>query len=61
VTRLFRGNVVCFRNLAIPLWFIWANKDKDAARFLMLQIDVMQNPSVVHLTPTTSKDGTLPV
>jgi TRAP-type mannitol/chloroaromatic compound transport system substrate-binding protein len=50
VTRLSEGDVVRFRQVAIPLWFEWANKDKDAARVFKLHLEVMQNPSVAYLT-----------
>jgi TRAP-type mannitol/chloroaromatic compound transport system substrate-binding protein len=56
VTRLSEGDVARFRQVAIPLWFQWANKDKDAARVLKLHLEVMQNPSVAYLTPDDVKD-----
>jgi TRAP-type C4-dicarboxylate transport system substrate-binding protein len=55
VTRLSEDDVARFRQIAIPLWFEWANKDRDAARLLKLQIEVMQNPSVAYLTPDDIK------
>ncbi len=50
VTRLSEDDVLRFRKVAIPLWFKWANKDKDAARFFKLHLEVMQNPGVAILT-----------
>jgi TRAP-type mannitol/chloroaromatic compound transport system substrate-binding protein len=50
VTRLSEDDVARFRKIAIPLWFKWANKDKDAARLFKLHLDVMQNPSVAYVT-----------
>jgi hypothetical protein len=47
---------VRFRQVAIPLWFEWANKDRDAARVFKLHLEVMQNPSVAYLTPDDIKD-----
>ena len=35
----------------IPLWFKWANKDKDAARVFKLHLEAMQNPSFAYLDP----------
>ena len=32
VTRLGESDVQKFTNLAVPRWFAWANKDRDAAR-----------------------------
>jgi TRAP-type mannitol/chloroaromatic compound transport system substrate-binding protein len=51
VTRLSDDDVARFRQVAIPLWFKWANKDRDAARVFKLHLEVMQNPSVAYLTP----------
>ena len=56
VTRLSEDDVVRFRQVAIPLWFEWANKDQDAARLLALHLEVMQNPSVAYLTPDDIQD-----
>jgi TRAP-type mannitol/chloroaromatic compound transport system substrate-binding protein len=55
VTRLSEDDVARFRQVAIPLWFEWANKDKDAARVFKLHLEVMQNPSVAYLTPDDIK------
>ena len=56
VTRLSEDDVARFRKIAIPLWFKWANKDRDAARLFKLHLDVMQNPSVAYLTLDDIKD-----
>jgi len=56
VTRLSEDDVVRFRKVAIPLWFRWANKDRDAARVFKLHLEVMQNPSVAYLTPDDIND-----
>jgi len=55
VTRLSEEDVLRFRRVAIPLWFKWANKDKDAARFFKLHLEVMQNPGVAILAPDDIK------
>lgn len=55
VTRLSEEDVLRFRKVVLPLWFKWANKDKDAARFFKLHLDVMQNPGVAYLTPDDIK------
>ena len=59
VTRLSEEDVARFRRIAIPLWFEWANKDRDAARVFKLQLEVMQNPSVAYLTPDDIENYTL--
>jgi TRAP-type mannitol/chloroaromatic compound transport system substrate-binding protein len=61
VTRLSEEDVARFRQVAIPLWFQWANKDKDAARVFKLHLEVMQNPSVAYLTPDDIKGYELKV
>jgi TRAP-type C4-dicarboxylate transport system substrate-binding protein len=61
VTHLAEDDVARFRQVAIPLWFQWANKDKDAARLFRLHLEVMQNPSVAYLTPDDIKDYELKV
>jgi TRAP-type C4-dicarboxylate transport system substrate-binding protein len=55
VTRLSEDDVQRFRKVAIPLWFKWANKDRDAARFFKLHLEVMQNPGVAILAPDDLK------
>jgi TRAP-type C4-dicarboxylate transport system substrate-binding protein len=55
VTRLSEEDVLRFRKVVIPLWFKWANKDKDAARVFKLHLEVMQNPGVAYLTPDDIK------
>ncbi len=55
VSRLSEEDVLRFRKVAIPLWFKWANKDKDAARVFKLHLEVMQNPGVAILTPDDIK------
>jgi TRAP-type mannitol/chloroaromatic compound transport system substrate-binding protein len=61
VTRLSEEDVAQFRKVALPLWFEWANKDKDAARVFKLHLEVMQNPSVAYLTPDDIKGYQLKV
>lgn len=51
VTRLSEEDAARMREVAIPKWFEWANKDKDAARLFQLHLDVMMNPSVAYITP----------
>lgn len=59
VIHLTEEDAERFREVAMPLWFKWANKDKDAARMFKLHLDVMMNPEVAYLTPDDIKDFTL--
>lgn len=59
VTRLSEDDAARFRKIAIPKWFEWANKDRDAARLFKIHLDVMQSPSVAYVTPDDIKDYTL--
>jgi TRAP-type C4-dicarboxylate transport system substrate-binding protein len=49
VTRLSEDDVAEFRRIALPLWFDWANRDRDSARLFKLHLDVMQNPAVAYI------------
>lgn len=51
VTRLSEEDVDRFRRIAIPLWFDWANRDRDAARVFSKHLQVMLNPAVAYITP----------
>jgi TRAP-type mannitol/chloroaromatic compound transport system substrate-binding protein len=52
VTRLSEGDVEKFTALAVPLWYNWANKDKDAARVFKIQLDYMMSGSLGYVTPS---------
>ena len=39
-----------FREAAIPKWFEWANKDKDAARLFERHLETMKDPSIAVIT-----------
>lgn len=51
VTRLSQDDVEAFTKLAIPRWYAWANKDKDAARIFKIQLDYMMSGSLGYVTP----------
>ena len=34
----------------MPIWFKWANKDKDAARIFKLQLEVMESPTFGYVS-----------
>lgn len=55
VTRLSEDDVAQFRKTALPLWFDWANRDRDSARVLRLHLDVMLNPAVAYISPDDIK------
>ena len=44
-----------FQRVAVPLWFKWANKDKDAARVFKAQLEIMESPSFGYVTPDMYK------
>lgn len=51
ITRLSEEDAARFRQVSVPKWFEWANKDRDAARLFKIHLDVMQDPSVAYVTP----------
>ncbi len=55
VTRLSTDDVDKFTKLAVPRWYEWANKDKDAARVFKIQLDYMMSGSLGYVTPDLIK------
>jgi TRAP-type mannitol/chloroaromatic compound transport system substrate-binding protein len=55
ITRLPAEDLPKFQRIAVPIWFKWANKDKDAARIFKLQLDVMQSHTCGYVTPDMYK------
>jgi TRAP-type mannitol/chloroaromatic compound transport system substrate-binding protein len=55
VSRLSSDDVTQFRKAAIPVWYRWAKKNKDATRIFKLQLDYMLNPYMGYLTPSDIK------
>ena len=55
VSRLSADDVTQFRKAAIPVWYRWAKKNKDATRIFKLQLDYMLNPYMGYLTPSDVK------
>ena len=55
VNRLPIEDLDKFQRVAVPIWFKWANKDKDAARVFKLQLEVMESPSFGYVTPEMYK------
>ena len=59
VTRLGESDVEKFTQLAVPIWFKWARKDKDAAQVFKVQLDYMMSGSLGYVTPAMVKGQTL--
>lgn len=55
VTRLSQDDVDAFTKLAVPRWFAWANKDKEAARVFKVQLDYMMSGSLGYVNPDMIK------
>jgi len=55
VNRLPAEDLPKFQKVAVPIWFKWANKDKDAARIFKAQLDVMESPTYGYVTPDMYK------
>jgi TRAP-type C4-dicarboxylate transport system substrate-binding protein len=55
VTRLGQSDVEKFTKLAVPRWYHWANKDKDAAQVFKIQLDYMMSGSLGYVTPSMIK------
>jgi TRAP-type C4-dicarboxylate transport system substrate-binding protein len=55
INRLPVEDLEKFQRVAVPIWFKWANKDKDAARIFKAQLDVMESPSFGYVTPDMYK------
>ena len=45
VNRLPVDDLEKFQRVAMPIWFKWANKDKDAARVFKAQLEIMETPT----------------
>ena len=54
-TRLGQSDVEAFTELAVPRWYAWANKDRDAARVFKIQLDYMMSPQLGYVTPDMVK------
>ncbi len=51
VTRLSPDDIEVMTEVAVPIWFKWANKDPDAKRVFKIQLDYMMSPSLGYVTP----------
>ncbi len=59
VTRLGESDVEKFTQIAVPIWYKWARKDKDAARVFKIQLDYMMSGSLGYVTPAMIKGQSL--
>lgn len=59
VTRLSEEDVKKFTDLAVPLWYKWANKDKMAADVFKIQLEYMMSGSLGYVTPEMIKNQKL--
>jgi len=50
ITRLAEEDIYAFTRLAVPRWYAWANKDRDAARIFKIQRDYMLSGSLGYIT-----------
>jgi TRAP-type C4-dicarboxylate transport system substrate-binding protein len=55
INRLPIEDLDKFTKIAVPIWFKWANKDKDAARLFKAQLDILESPSFGYVTPDMYK------
>src|SRR5690606_22254321 len=49
ITRLTPDDVLIMTEVAVPIWFKWANKDKNAARIFKIQLDYMRSGSLGYV------------
>ena len=61
ITRLSEDDVEAFTQLAIPLWFKWANKDAYAAKAFKIQLDYMMSGSLGYVDKDMIKGHSLKV
>ena len=59
VTRLSQDDVELMTEVAAPIWFKYANRDKDAARVFKIQLDYMMSGSLGYVTPEQVEGLTL--
>jgi len=59
INRLPVEDLEKFQRVAVPIWFKWANKDKDAARIFKAQLEVMQSPTFGYVDQEMYKGITI--
>ena len=51
ITRLSQIDVELMTEVAVPIWFKYANRDPNAARIFKIQLDYMMSGSLGYVTP----------
>ena len=59
VTRLSEADLEIMSEVAVPIWFKYANRDKAAAQIFKIQLDYMMSGSLGYVTPDMIKGQTL--
>ncbi|MGF1501943.1 MAG: TRAP transporter substrate-binding protein DctP [Paracoccaceae bacterium] len=59
VTRLSQDDVEIMTEVAVPIWFKYANRDKASARVFKIQLDYMMSGSLGYVTPSMIEGLTL--
>ena len=52
VTRLTQDDVELMTEVAVPIWFKYANRDPNAARVFKIQLDYMMSGSLGYVDPS---------
>jgi TRAP-type mannitol/chloroaromatic compound transport system substrate-binding protein len=55
IIRLTQDDVELMTEVAIPIWFDYANRDPDAARLFRIQLEYMQSGSLGYVDPTQTE------
>ena len=55
VNRLPGEDLPKFHKVAVPIWYKWANRDKDAARVFKSQLELMESDTCGYITPDMTK------
>lgn len=59
ITRLSQDDVEAFTQLAVPLWYKWANKDAYAAKAFKIQLEYMMSGSLGYVDKAMIKGQSL--
>ena len=59
VTRLSQDDVELMTEVAVPIWFQYANRDADSARVFKIILDYMQSGSLGYVDPALTEGMTL--
>ena len=59
INRLSQDDVELMTEVAVPIWFKYANRDPDAAKIFKIQLDYMMSGSLGYVTPDQVQGLTL--